>query len=246
MQEILYGKRPVYETLRTQRRTIYELWFRESLQFRADVHDIRHMADIRGIPIRMASAARLNSLLGHVNHQGMAARVSAYPYEPLDTALQCVRSSPSSVLLLVLDHLQDPQNVGSIFRTAEAVGVGGVIIPKDRAVGVTPAVVRASAGASEHLRVIRVVNLVRVMREFHAEGVRWIGLDCGPTAVPYTQIDYGGPLGLVIGSEGQGLKRLVREACDALAAIPMRGTVASLNAGVAAAVALYEALRQRG
>jgi 23S rRNA (guanosine2251-2'-O)-methyltransferase len=146
---------------------------------------------------------------------------------------------------MLLDHLEDPQNFGSLLRTADAAGVDGVLIPADRAVGVTPAVVRASAGASEHMRVAVVVNLARAMQALQEQGFSLVGLDLAEASVPYTQADLGGALGLVIGGEGRGLGRLVRENCDRLIRIPMLGGVASLNASVAGAVALYEALRQR-
>jgi 23S rRNA (guanosine2251-2'-O)-methyltransferase len=160
--------------------------------------------------------------------------------------MRLARESQASPFLLLLDHVQDPQNLGSLLRTAEAAGVHGVIIPGRRAAGVTPAAVRASAGAAEHVRVALVANLVQAMRQLKAEGVWIAGLEAAPDAQLYTKAALSGPLGLVIGSEGQGLARLVRETCDFLIRLPMLGRVESLNAGVAGAIALYEARRQRG
>jgi 23S rRNA (guanosine2251-2'-O)-methyltransferase len=153
------------------------------------------------------------------------------------------QSSPA--LFLLLDLLQDPQNVGSLLRTAEAVGVHGVVIPRRRAVGVTPAVVSASAGAVEHLRVAQVTNLARTIDELKRRDIWVAGLDTGADAGLLDQADLRGPLALVVGSEGYGLRRLVREKCDFSVRLPMRGRVASLNAAVAGSVALYEVDRQR-
>jgi 23S rRNA (guanosine2251-2'-O)-methyltransferase len=148
--------------------------------------------------------------------------------------------------VVVLDHLEDPQNVGSILRTACAVGATGVVIPEDRACGITPAVVRASAGGAEHIRVAHVVNIVRAMQDLKEAGLWLTGLDWGPDAKTYTEVDFTGRVGLVVGAEGAGLSRLVRENCDFIAELPMPGGFESLNAGVATAVTLYEILRQRG
>ena len=146
--------------------------------------------------------------------------------------------------VIILDHLEDPQNVGSILRTACAIGATGVVIPEDRGSGVTPAAVRASAGASEHLNVARVVNLVRAMKQLKDANVWITGLDWGKDAKPYTEIDFKGRAGLVIGAEGTGISRLVRETCDFIAVLPMRGEIESLNAGVAAAICMYEMIRE--
>jgi 23S rRNA (guanosine2251-2'-O)-methyltransferase len=183
---------------------------------------------------------------GEVNHQGLAAEVSGYPYLDLADLLDAAKSSGESPFLLLLDHLQDPQNLGSLLRTAEAVGVHGVVLPHRRAAPVTPAAVRASAGAAEHAHVAQVANLVRAMESLKAAGVWLAGLEALPDAQLYTQANLDGSLGLVIGSEGQGVARLVRERCDFLIRLPMYGQVESLNAAVAGAVALYEARRQRG
>jgi 23S rRNA (guanosine2251-2'-O)-methyltransferase len=148
---------------------------------------------------------------------------------------------------LFLDHLEDPQNVGSLLRTAEAAGVTGVVIPSHRAVGITPAVVRASAGAAEHMSIAQVPNLVRCMKLLKEErrGVWFAGLDAGEDAAPISEVDLTGPIGIVVGSEGKGMRRMVRETCDYIVKLPMCGKVSSLNAGVAGAIAMFEILRQR-
>ena len=150
-----------------------------------------------------------------------------------------------NALVVVLDHLEDPQNLGSILRTACAAGATGVVIPEDRAAWVTPAAVRASAGGSEHVKVARVVNLPRAMADLKEAGLWPTGLDIGEGAKPYSSIDLKGRVGLVVGAEGSGLSRLVRETCDFIGTLPMPGGFESLNAAVAAGVAMYEVLRQR-
>ena len=248
MREIIYGRQPVCEVLRGRRSVIDGLWMAKGLQAPGGgVVDVAvTLAEGRGVPIRETDQRELERICGDVNHQGLAAQVSEYVYSGMDDILKdaSVRTEPP--LILVLDHLQDPQNLGSILRTADAGGVHGVIIPKDRAVEITPAVVRASAGASEHVRVSRVTNLVQTMKALRDEGLWFAGLEAIPEAKLHTAADLKGPLGLVVGSEGQGLGRLVRETCDFWIRLPMRGKVSSLNAGVACGIALYEILRQRG
>jgi 23S rRNA (guanosine2251-2'-O)-methyltransferase len=152
----------------------------------------------------------------------------------------------AQALVLALDHISDPQNVGSLLRSADAAGATAVILPEDRAAGVTPAATRASAGASEHMRVAKVVNLARALRDLKDAGAWVNGLDVGEDATTYTKADLKGRCVLVVGSEGDGLGRLVRETCDRIISIPMGGKVSSLNAAVAGALVLYEAVRQRG
>ena len=197
------------------------------------------------IPFRAVERQRLDQLCEGGNHQGVALRVGAYPYFPFDDLLAEVEELPQAAYLL-LDHIEDPQNVGSLLRSADAAGITAVILPEDRAAGVTAAAVRASAGAAEHLRVARVVNLTRAMEALKERQVWLTGLDMDTQAKPYTAIDFTGRVGLVVGSEGRGLSRLVHETCDFIAYLPMLGKIDSLNAGVAGGIALYEIVRQRG
>ena len=169
----------------------------------------------------------------------MAARVEPYPYSGLAEIL----ASPEP-LVLVLDGVTDPRNLGAVLRTADGAGASGVVIPRDRASGVTAAAVKASAGGSEHVRVARETNLRRAIEKMKEAGL-WV-YAAEAVGTPYTQLDLAGPVGLVFGSEGRGVRRLVREACDGTVAIPMLGNVGSLNVSVAAAVLLYEVRRQRG
>ncbi|MBR4938265.1 MAG: 23S rRNA (guanosine(2251)-2'-O)-methyltransferase RlmB, partial [Kiritimatiellae bacterium] len=206
---------------------------------------IRAEAASRRLVIRTAERAQLDKLTRFGNHQGVALKTTGYPYVGFEELVEEVENDENA-LVIVLDHLEDPQNVGSILRTACAVGATGVVIPEDRACGITPAAVRASAGGAEHIKVAHVVNLPRAMESLKKAGVWLTGLDWGDDAKNYTDIDFKGRAGLVIGAEGRGISRLVRENCDFIAELPMPGGFESLNAGVAAAVAMYEIVRQRG
>ena len=197
------------------------------------------------MPVVSVSRAELNRLGGPLTHQGVAAQVSAYPYADLDDALGRAEERGEAPFLLALDSVQDPQNVGSLLRTAEAVGVHGVIVPERRAAGVTPAVSRASAGAVEHLLVAQVTNLVRALEELKGRGVWVVGVEDVPTAEDYRRVDLNMPLVLVVGGEGPGMRRLVLETCDLVVRIPMRGRVGSLNVSVAGSIVLYQAWNVR-
>ncbi len=244
MSETLYGRNAVYESLRAGRRKPYKVMLAEGIRQTDVVGQIVSLARRVGVPVQRVTRLDLDRL-GEVHHQGVALETSEYPYVTLDAILEVTRSRGEPPLILLLDLLQDPQNVGSLLRTAEAVGVHGAVIPQRRAVGVTPAVVNASAGAVEHLLVARETNLVNVIERLKASDVWMAGLENRPDAQVYCEADLRGPLALVVGSEGEGLRRLVCERCDFLLRLPMLGQVASLNAAVAGSVVLYEALRQR-
>lgn len=244
MVDLLYGRRPVYEALRAGRRRIYKLMLAKGVQEKGGVvGQILSMARPAAIPLATVPRQELDRVVS--NHQGIVAEVSSYPYADLSEILSFAANQSDAPLFLLLDLLQDPQNFGSLLRTAEAVGVHGVVIPQRRAVGVTPAVVSASAGAVEHLRVACVTNLARTLDELKRQGLWVAGLEATEEAELYDQADLRGPLALVVGSEGSGLRRLVREKCDFLVRLPMLGRVSSLNAAVAGSVALYEVERQR-
>ncbi len=245
MREILYGRQPVRETLRARRRQVFKVLLARGVRSTGIVDQILGLAEQAGVPVQAADRQELDKLGGEVNHQGLAAEVSGYPYVDLATLVDSARQAGEPPFLLLLDHVQDPQNLGSLLRTAEAAGIHGVVIPHRRAAGVTPAAVRASAGAAEHVHVAQVTNLVQAMERMKAEGLWLAGLEALPDAQLYTAADLSGALGLVVGSEGQGLARLVRERCDFLIRLPVHGRVESLNAAVAGAIALYEARRQR-
>jgi 23S rRNA (guanosine2251-2'-O)-methyltransferase len=244
MREILYGRHAVCESLRAGRRRSYKLMLAEGVRQMDVVGQIVLLAEQAGVPVHRTARGNLDEL-GKVHHQGVALETSEYPYSALNDILTAVQSRDIPPLLLLLDQLQDPQNVGSLLRTAEAVGVQGVVIQRRRAAGVTPAVVHASAGAVEHLTVARVTNVASAIETLKAHDVWVAGLEVGHGVQRYDQMDLHGPLAIVVGSEGKGLRRLVRERCDFLLELPMHGQVTSLNASVAGSVVLYEALRQR-
>ena len=241
----IYGRRPALEVLRAGKRHIYEAVLPPAERDTPETAELRDLLMAQGVPFRTPDREELDDLCRGGNHQGTALRAGGFPYISLEQVLHDIKERPDAIVL-ILDHIEDPQNVGSLLRTADAAGVTAVLLPADRAAGITPAAARASAGASEHMRVAKVVNLVRAMKEIQAQGAWITGLDMGPDARPHTAVDFKGRVALAVGSEGRGLSRLVRETCDFIACLPMKGRVASLNAGVAGAVALYEVVRQRG
>ncbi len=196
-------------------------------------------AAARGVRVRSVPRSRVEELAPGAAHQGVAARGEPYPYSGLDEIL----AGPDP-LVLVLDGVTDPRNLGAVLRVADGAGASGVVLPKDRSVGVTAAAVKASAGASEHVRVARATNLRRAIDQMKEAGV-WVYAAEGEGGVPYAKLDLSGPVALVLGSEGRGVRRLVREGCDGAVTVPMRGAVSSLNVSVAAAVLAFEAGRQR-
>jgi 23S rRNA (guanosine2251-2'-O)-methyltransferase len=201
-------------------------------------------AHSRHIPVEFVDRKSLDRHAGD-HHQGIVAEADGFHYVHVDDILASAEQLQQPPLLLALDSLQDPQNFGTLLRTAQAAGIHGVILPEHRAVGVTPAVSNASAGAVEHLRVARVTNLARTLKELKDRGVWIYGLAIG-AGQPYFEADLSGPLTVVVGSEGAGLGRLVAAACDALLDIPMAPyAIQSLNASVAGSLVLYEAFKQR-
>lgn len=197
------------------------------------------MATAKGVPQVRRPRADVDEMTGNVNHQGIVAEVGPYPYADVADV------SGRDGTIVALDHLQDPQNVGTLIRAALAFGAAGVLIPEDRAAEITPGVVNASAGAAEHLPIARVTNLVRELERLK-EGGRWvIGLDTGEDAVGISTTSLPQPAVLVVGAEGTGLGRLVRERCDLIVSIPISAAIESLNASTAGSIALFELARQR-
>jgi 23S rRNA (guanosine2251-2'-O)-methyltransferase len=232
-QETIYGIRPVVESLKSGRRRIFEV-----LDSVGD-DEVAKAATERGVDVKRVSRQRVEELSRGGVHQGVVARVEPYPYSGLEEIL----SAPEPVVL-ILDGVTDPRNLGAVLRAADGAGASGVVIPKDRAVGVTAAAVKASAGASEHVRVARETNLRRAIERMKEAGLWVYAAEAAGTR--YTELDLAGPVALVLGSEGRGVRRLVREACDGEVSVPMLGAVDSLNVSVASAVLLYEARRRRG
>ncbi len=246
MAEYLYGRWPVLESLRAGRRKFEQLLLVEGIEDKGVVETIIELAHQRGVDMRRVPRRVVDDLSKNANNQGVALRVARYPYVEIDDMLQLGADRNERPFLLVLDLLKDPQNVGALLRVADSVGVHGIILQERRGVDVTPAVVSASSGAVEHLYVAMVTNLVTAMRRLKEEGIWLVGLDIGPDVATPEQIDLDRSLALVMGSEGEGLRRLVRETCDLHLMLPMRGHVASLNVATAGAIALYAAWQARG
>ena len=219
-----------------------KLLLAEGARSRGTLAEIVALAEAKEVPLQWVERRELDNV--HPHHQGVVAQVGEYRYAAVQDILALAREQREKPFLLILDCLQDVHNFGSLLRTVEVVGAHGVIIPQRRAVGVTAAVRKASAGAVEHLLVARVVNLARTIEGLKGAGLWIIGLDTAGPQI-YDEVDMDIPLALVVGSEGRGLRRLVRETCDLLVKLPMRGQVSSLNAAVAGSIVLYEVWRQR-
>jgi 23S rRNA (guanosine2251-2'-O)-methyltransferase len=243
MKEWITGRNPVYECLMARRRNFFRLHIASGVEEKGRLNDILALAEERKVAIARVNRQQLDSL-GEGN-QGVALEVSAYPFTTLADILDLARERQEPPFILVLDLLQNPQNLGTLLRTAEAAGVHGILIPLRRAAGVTPAVVHASAGATEHLLVAQ-ANLAQALDLLKKESDVWVmGLEGSPDAQPYDTVRMDGPLALVVGSEGEGMRDLVRRSCDVLVGLPMYGRIESLNAAVAGSIVLYKALSDR-
>jgi len=236
MKEWITGRNQVYETLQANRRQIFRLLVAQGAEEKGRLVEMLRLAASRRIPVERPPRPRLDSL--GENPQAVALEVGPYPYVDLADIFDCAEQRREPLLVLLLDLIQNPQNLGTLLRTAEAVGVHGVILPLARSAGITPAVVSASAGACEHLLVAQ-ANLVQAIERIK-EANAWVtGLEASPAALPPEKLRLDGPLALVVGSEGEGMRPLVRNSCDQLLSLPMRGRVESLNAAVAGSIALY-------
>jgi 23S rRNA (guanosine2251-2'-O)-methyltransferase len=243
LKEWIIGRNAVIETLRSGRRKAYRLKQAEGLEPSPRLRMLIELAQSKKIPIEKTQRRELDGLGD--NHQGVALQADEYSYAHMGQLLDKAKDSGSPPFFLILDTLQDPQNLGTLLRSAEAVGVHGVILPQRRTATVTPAVVQASSGACEHLLIAQ-YNLAQAIDELKRANVWVIGLDGGEGSQPVGKVRLDGALALVVGSEGEGMRRLVRESCDLLLSLPMRGQVDSLNAAVAGSIALYMAWQARG
>jgi 23S rRNA (guanosine2251-2'-O)-methyltransferase len=242
MKEFIYSRNAVYETLRAKRREVFRIQISEGAQEKGRLAEILKLAKDRRIPVEKAQRGRLDKI--HQNHQGVVAEVSGYSYSDEIDILDIASQKQEPPFILLLDSLNDPQNFGTLLRTAEAVGVHGVIIPLAHTVEVTPAVVNASSGASEHLLIAR-SNLAQSIEALKEAEVWVVGLDQDGLELNVGSRHLRGALGLVVGSEAQGIRQLVRSRCDIVLQLPMRGRIESLNAAVAGSVALYLAYLAR-
>jgi 23S rRNA (guanosine2251-2'-O)-methyltransferase len=244
----IYGLSPVLEALRARRRPIHKILIATGSN-PSRLNELTEVARRAGISIEKRERRALDELTRNANHQGVVALVVEARQSPKSVsgyveAEKILDSLGELTFLVLLDGIEDPHNLGAILRSCEGAGVDGVFIPEHRAAGLNETVAKTSAGAVEYVRVARVTNLVRLIEELKERGIWVVGVE-GGTSVSYTDFDFNVPLALVMGSEGKGVRRLVREKCDAMVSIPMRGQVNSLNVSVATGVVLFEVLRQR-
>lgn len=244
--DLIYGLIPVLEALRAGNKQFEQITIAEGARHER-LRELLDLAKRNRVPVHRVPRLVLDRTFPNVTHQGVSARIAAAKYRDADELLDALGSQVSQgskPLVLGLDAIEDPRNLGAILRTAECAGVGGVFIPERRAVGLTATVAKASAGALEHIAIARVTNLVQLIEQLKQRNIWVIGADAEGTA-DYTEWDWTVPSALFLGGEGSGLHRLVKERCDALVRIPLHGRIESLNVSVAAGIILYEALRQR-
>lgn len=241
--DIIYGRNPVIEALEAGKTTMDKILIQEGLRH-SQIGYIRNLAKERGVLYRFVDKRKLDQICEGENHQGVAALAAAHTYTELEDILKAAKAKNQPPFLVIAEGVTDPHNLGSIIRTANAAGAHGVIIPKNRSAALNATVSKVSAGAVEYTPVARVTNIPQTLEKLKKEGLWIVGTDLTGTQSHFS-CDLTGPLGIVIGSEGEGMSRLVREACDFLVKIPMIGEIESLNASVAAGILLYEAVRQR-
>jgi len=240
-QEYIVGKNPVIEALKSER-DINKILIAEGSQ-RGQMQQITQLAKEAHVIVQFVPKKKIDQISGE-NHQGVLAYVAAYQYAEIDDLFAAAEKKNETPFFLLLDEIEDPHNLGSIMRTADSVGAHGIIIPKRRAVGLTATVAKASTGAIEYIPVVRVTNMARTIDELKERGI-WIAGTDAKGKDDYRRLDGTLPLGLVIGSEGKGMGRLIRDKCDFLIHLPMVGKVTSLNASVAASLLMYEVYRKR-
>lgn len=243
MSEYIWGRNPILETLHAGRR-VQRILLAEGSRDNPTLVEIKQFASDRHIPVETVQRSRLDQLSRGAVHQGCLAVVEERAYATVDDLLALAEARNEAPFLLILDAIQDVNNLGSLLRTAEAAGAHGVIIPQHRAAEVNATVVKSSAGATEHILIAQETNLTRTIEYVKERNIWVVGL-AGEGKTLYTQANLTGPLAIVVGNEGKGISRLVREHCDVLIKLPMYGHINSLNAAVAGSIALYEALRQR-
>jgi 23S rRNA (guanosine2251-2'-O)-methyltransferase len=242
-RRIVFGVRPVEELCRAHPRAVQVVYVADGYRS-PEIARAVQVAKERGITVEMRPRQMVAELAGDAVHQGMVAITGAFGYAEVGDLLAAAAAAGEAPLVVLLDGITDPHNLGAIVRSAEVLGAHGVIIPERGAAPVTPAAVKASAGATERMRIARVLNILRAVDGLRERGVRVLGAGAGQ-GERLDQADLRGPVALVVGAEGKGMREAVARRCDGLFHIPQRGAVASLNASVAAAIALYEAARQR-
>jgi len=242
-KEILYGIHPVFEALKAGRRDFFEVYIAKDKTSKR-IDKLVAIAESMKVPVERVEPLTLKSMTGTDLHQGLGARTGPFPISEISDIFDCVRSNDENHLLLLLDNIMDPHNLGALIRTALCVGVDGIIIPKDRSVPPTPAVSKSSAGAMEHIRLARVTNMVNTIKDLKEKGLWIAGMEkTSDKSIFFSDLTV--PVAIVIGGEEKGMRPLVKKHCDFLMSIPQTGQVNSLNASVAGAVVMYEAFRQR-
>lgn len=242
-EEIIAGKHSVTEALRSGR-TINKIWIAENAQKHL-TQPIIFEAKKLGVVIQQVDKRKLDQMAPGIQHQGVVAQAAPYAYAEVEDILQAAEAKGEAPFILLLDEIEDPHNLGSILRTADCTGVHGVIVPKRRSAQVTATVSKTSAGAAEYVPVARVTNLGQTIEELKERGIWVVGTDVSASSEMYDTNVFDGPVAVVIGNEGKGMGRLIREKCDVLVKLPMKGQINSLNASVAAGVVMYEVLRRR-
>ncbi len=238
---IIEGRNAVIEAFRSGK-TIDRLFILDGCQD-GPIMTIKREASKHNTMVKYVAKERLDQMSETGKHQGVIAQAAAYEYAEVEDIIQAAKDKNEPPFIFLLDNIEDPHNLGAIIRTANLAGAHGVIIPKNRAVGLTATVARTSAGALNYTPVAKVTNLAKTIEDLKKEGLWFVCADMGGTTM--YQLDLKGPIGLVIGNEGEGVGRLVKEKCDMIASIPMKGDIDSLNASVAAGVLAYEIVRQR-
>lgn len=241
--DLIYGRHPVLVALENQR-YLNRIWITTRLRYDSRFHSLLQQAKENGTVIDEVELKRLDQVTNHANHQGVAAQVAPYAYSELGDLIERAKSASEAPVIVVADSITDPHNLGAIIRTAEAMGTQGLVIPQRRAVGITSTVMKVAAGALETFPVARVVNLSRALEALKAAGF-WIYGTASDASQPLHTVQFSGAIALAVGSEGEGLSLLTQKGCDALVSIPLLGNTPSLNASVAASIALYEVYRQR-
>ncbi len=240
-EEFIIGRNPVLEALKSNR-DINKIWIAEGSQ-KGSMGLIIQLAKEKNVLTQIVPKKKVDAMVDGI-HQGVVAAVAAYQYAELDDLFALAEKRQETPFFLILDEIEDPHNLGSIMRTADAVGAHGIIIPKRRAVGLTATVAKASTGAIEYIPVARVTNLARTIEELKQRGLWIVGTDAKGSD-DYRTLDGKMPIGIIIGSEGKGMSRILKEKCDFLVHMPMAGKVTSLNASVAASLLMYEVYRKR-
>ena len=242
-KEILYGIHPVFEALKAGRRDFFEVYIAKDKTSKR-IDKLVAIAESMKVPVERVEPLTLKSMTGTDLHQGLGARTGPFPISETSDIFDGVQTDDENHLLLLLDNIMDPHNLGALIRTALCVGVDGIIIPRDRSVPPTPAVSKSSAGALEHIRLARVTNMVNTIKDLKEKGLWIAGMEKTSDKSIFFS-DLTGPVAIVIGGEEKGMRPLVKKHCDFLMSIPQTGQVNSLNASVAGAVVMYEAFRQR-